>query len=72
MVKAAGGVRDIEQARGYMALVAEVLLGDRSNLHRVDSTLLRFGASSLLPALRQDCSISSAKKRKIEADAKEY
>merc|ERR1719458_782713 len=68
--KAAGGVRDAVQARQYMELTARVLLGDAQRHHEVDAKLLRFGASSLLPALRA-CATSATTaagvKRKADA-----
>mmetsp|Transcript_49615 Transcript_49615/g.105591 ORF Transcript_49615/g.105591 Transcript_49615/m.105591 type:complete len:567 (-) Transcript_49615:107-1807(-) len=51
--KAAGGVRDAEQARSFLELGAEILFGDKLRLHEIDSRLFRFGASSLLPNLRK-------------------
>jgi len=53
--KAAGGVRDAAQARKYMELTAGILLGNAQRHADVDSTMLRFGASSLLPSLRVCC-----------------
>jgi len=50
--KAAGGVRDAVQAKQYLELAADVLLGSKSLYHEVDDCMMRFGASSLLPALR--------------------
>mmetsp|Transcript_87711 Transcript_87711/g.235229 ORF Transcript_87711/g.235229 Transcript_87711/m.235229 type:complete len:219 (+) Transcript_87711:1-657(+) len=57
--KAAGGVRDVNQARVYLELAAETLLGDRQRILEVDSRRLRFGASSLLPSLRR-CTAGAA------------
>jgi len=57
--KAAGGVRDVTQARVYLELAAEALLGDRRRVLEVDSRRLRFGASSLLPSLRK-CTAGAA------------
>ncbi|CAK0826212.1 unnamed protein product [Prorocentrum cordatum] len=57
--KAAGGVRDVAQARVYLELAAEILLGDRKRVLEVDSRRLRFGASSLLPSLRK-CAAGAA------------
>lgn len=72
--KAAGGVRDAVQARQYLELVAEMLLGSAGRWSEVDSRLLRFGASSLLPALRGLCSSGEgggvepeSKRRKMDA-----
>merc|ERR1712217_797157 len=58
--KAAGGVRDLAQSKQYLELFAEIVFGDKSRYPEVESRLLRFGASSLLPALRGCC----GKKRK--------
>mmetsp|Transcript_113089 Transcript_113089/g.292441 ORF Transcript_113089/g.292441 Transcript_113089/m.292441 type:complete len:590 (+) Transcript_113089:88-1857(+) len=53
--KAAGGVRDAAQAREYLELAAEEVLGGADRWREVDSQLLRFGASSLLSSLRGLC-----------------
>jgi len=75
--KAAGGVRDAAQAQQYLELAAEALLGDPQRHHEVGPRLLRFGASSLLPALRACCRPAAgaagtegndAKKRKLDED----
>jgi deoxyribose-phosphate aldolase len=58
--KAAGGVRDAAQARQYLELTARILLGDARRHHEVDARQLRFGASSLLPALRACATSASA------------
>ena len=47
-------------------MAAEILFGDRRAVHKVDSTVLRFGASSLLPALRECCGARNPKKRKLD------
>ena len=66
--KAAGGVKDAKVARVYLELAAEAFFGDRRSIQRVDSNLLRFGASSLLPALRTCCGRTCAKKQRVEED----
>jgi len=53
--KAAGGVRDVTQARQYLELTAEILLGDAQRHADIGASSLRFGASSLLPSLRSCC-----------------
>merc|ERR1712232_24781 len=64
MGKAAGGVRDLAQCKQYLELVAELLFWNKDSCPAVDSRLLRFGASSLLPALRA-CVAQENKKRKV-------
>merc|ERR1712187_755413 len=58
--KAAGGVRDLVQSKQYLQLFAEIVFDDKNRYPEVESRLLRFGASSLLPAVRGCC----GKKRK--------
>merc|ERR1719491_2446032 len=69
--KVAGGVKDAKAAQVYLELAAEAFFGDRRSLQRVDSNLLRFGASSLLPALRTCCGSAGGKKRALDVDSEE-
>jgi deoxyribose-phosphate aldolase len=65
--KAAGGVKNVEQAKQYLELAAEVLLGEPKRLYEVDADKLRFGASSLLPSLRGCCTAEARNSRKRSA-----
>jgi len=60
--KAAGGVRDLEQTQAFLGLAADILCGNKLKWAEVNSRLFRFGASSLLGALRSPVS----KKRKAD------
>jgi len=64
--KAAGGVRDLAQSRAFLQLTAKILLGSAEKWPEVDCRLFRFGASSLLGALRP----ASLKKQRTEEDQK--
>lgn len=64
--KAAGGVRDLAQSKQYLQLFAELVFGDKDRYPEVESRLLRFGASSLLPALRGCCGQGDKKRKAAE------
>lgn len=50
--KAAGGVKDLTASRKFLQIAAKVLLGDEAKWPEVGPRRFRFGASSLLAALR--------------------
>jgi deoxyribose-phosphate aldolase len=65
--KAAGGVKNVEQAKQYLELAAEILLGEPKKTREIDSAVLRFGASSLLPSLRGCCTAEARNSKKRSA-----
>eukprot|EP00928_Gymnodinium_smaydae_P010427 TRINITY_DN1392_c0_g1_i2.p1 TRINITY_DN1392_c0_g1~~TRINITY_DN1392_c0_g1_i2.p1 ORF type:complete len:282 (+),score=81.25 TRINITY_DN1392_c0_g1_i2:39-884(+) len=54
--KAAGGVKDLPATKKFLEIAAKELLGDASKWAEVDARKFRFGASSLLAALRAPAS----------------
>merc|ERR1719414_2045302 len=50
--KAAGGVKDLAATKRFLEIAATALFGDANRWPDVDARRMRFGASSLLGALR--------------------